>query len=85
MRPGLISKYGLDDETLCAERKDLIYCNIWAFGREGPLSRHPGYDPLMQAYGGLMSVTGEPERAPRRGQRSRVTRGNPRRRERLSS
>jgi len=64
MRPGLIAKYGLDDESLCTQRPELVYCNIWAFGREGPLSRHPGYDPLMQAYGGLMSVTGEMGRDP---------------------
>lgn len=64
MRPGLIAKYALDDESLCKAKPALVYCNIWAFGRDGPLSRHPGYDPLMQAYGGLMSVTGEMGRAP---------------------
>ena len=37
----------------------LIYCNLAAFGTDGPLKTRPGYDPLMQAFGGLMSVTGE--------------------------
>ena len=64
MRPGLIAKYGLDEQSLCSARDTLIYCNIWAFGRDGPLKKRPGYDPLMQAYGGLMSVTGEMGRAP---------------------
>jgi len=58
MRPGLIGKLGLD----AALRKDnprLIYCNMAAFGAQGPLVDRPGYDPLMQAFGGIMSVTGE--------------------------
>ena len=58
MRPGAIEKLGLDAATLRAEKPDLIYCDIGAFGRTGPLSDRPGYDPLMQAYGGIMSVTG---------------------------
>jgi crotonobetainyl-CoA:carnitine CoA-transferase CaiB-like acyl-CoA transferase len=38
----------------------LVYCSITAFGTEGPLAAQPGYDPLMQAYGGLMSINGHP-------------------------
>src|SRR5262250_429526 len=49
----------LRDERERARLKRLIYCGIGAFGRGGPLSGRPGYDPLMQAFGGLMSVTGE--------------------------
>ena len=40
------------------EKPQLIYCNLTAFGAEGPLKSTPGYDPLLQAFGGLMSVTG---------------------------
>lgn len=58
MRPGAIEKLGLDAETLRAEKSELIYCDIGAFGRTGPLRERPGYDPLMQAYGGIMSLTG---------------------------
>jgi crotonobetainyl-CoA:carnitine CoA-transferase CaiB-like acyl-CoA transferase len=64
LRPGVITGYGLDADTLCATNERLIYCNIWAFGATGPLRNKPGYDPLMQAYGGIMSVTGEPGREP---------------------
>jgi crotonobetainyl-CoA:carnitine CoA-transferase CaiB-like acyl-CoA transferase len=64
LRPGAVDRYGLSGETLIALKPGLIYCNIGAFGRVGPLSDKPGYDPLMQAFGGLMSVTGEEGRAP---------------------
>jgi crotonobetainyl-CoA:carnitine CoA-transferase CaiB-like acyl-CoA transferase len=59
LRPGMVEELGLDATTLRARNKRLIYCGIGAFGRGGPLSARPGYDPLMQAFGGLMSVTGE--------------------------
>jgi crotonobetainyl-CoA:carnitine CoA-transferase CaiB-like acyl-CoA transferase len=59
LRPGMVEELGLDAATLRARKKRLIYCGIGAFGRGGPLARRPGYDPLMQAFGGLMSVTGE--------------------------
>ena len=42
----------------------LIYCNLAAYGADGPLKNRPGYDPLMQAFGGLMSLTGEEGREP---------------------
>ncbi len=64
LRPGHIARYGLDAESLRAANTALIYCNIWAFGQRGPLKDLPGYDPLMQAFGGIMSVTGETGRAP---------------------
>ena len=49
----------------CARRKpSLIYCNLAAYGADGPLKDRPGYDPLMQAFGGIMSVTGEDGREP---------------------
>ena len=63
MRPGLLASLGLD-ASLRREQKRLIYCTIGAFGRTGPLAEKPGYDPLMQAFGGIMSITGEAGGAP---------------------
>jgi crotonobetainyl-CoA:carnitine CoA-transferase CaiB-like acyl-CoA transferase len=63
LRPGLSERFGLG-ASLRDEKPSLIYCNLGAFGRVGPLSTSPGYDPLMQAFGGIMSVTGEEGRAP---------------------
>lgn len=64
MRPGLLKEQGLDADDLRQDKPALIWCDLGAFGSVGPLSRHPGYDPLMQAFGGLMSVTGEVGQAP---------------------
>src|SRR6266571_3863468 len=64
LRPGMVEELGLDAATLRGRNKRLIYCNIGAFGRGGPLSDRPGYDPLMQAFGGLMSVPGEAGQPP---------------------
>lgn len=64
MRPGQVEKLGLDGATLCADKPALIYCNLGAFGSKGPLKDRPGYDPLMQAFGGIMSTTGEEGRPP---------------------
>ena len=59
LRPGQVEKLGIDGPRLCADKPSLIYCNLGAFGSEGPLKDRPGYDPLMQAFGGIMSTTGE--------------------------
>jgi crotonobetainyl-CoA:carnitine CoA-transferase CaiB-like acyl-CoA transferase len=64
MRPGLAAKHGLGADELTAANPRLVYCNMGAFGRLGPLAGRPGYDPLMQAFGGIMSVTGEEGRPP---------------------
>jgi crotonobetainyl-CoA:carnitine CoA-transferase CaiB-like acyl-CoA transferase len=64
LKPGALDKLGLGAEGLLAEKPALIFCNIGAFGRTGPLSTLPGYDPLMQAFGGLMSMLGEDGRPP---------------------
>jgi len=64
MRPGLAAKNALGAQELTAANPRLIYCNMGAFGRTGPLADRPGYDPLMQAFGGIMSVTGEEGRPP---------------------
>jgi crotonobetainyl-CoA:carnitine CoA-transferase CaiB-like acyl-CoA transferase len=58
MRPGLVERYRLDAASLRKDKPSLIYCNLTAFGAAGPLKSTPGYDPLLQAFGGLMSVTG---------------------------
>jgi crotonobetainyl-CoA:carnitine CoA-transferase CaiB-like acyl-CoA transferase len=64
LRPGSTKEFGLDCDTLRAKKPEIIYCNIGAFGAKGPLMDRPGYDPLMQAFAGLMSVTGEPDQRP---------------------
>ena len=64
MRPGLAAKHGLGADALTTANPRLVYCNMGAFGRLGPLAGRPGYDPLMQAFGGIMSVTGEEGRPP---------------------
>jgi len=64
MRPGGVEKHGLDGVSLTKANPRLIYCNMGAFGKAGPLKNHPGYDPLMQAYGGIMGITGEEGRPP---------------------
>lgn len=61
---GALDRYGLAAEALLAEKPGLVYCSIGAFGTRGPLRERPGYDPMMQAYGGLMSLLGEEGRPP---------------------
>jgi crotonobetainyl-CoA:carnitine CoA-transferase CaiB-like acyl-CoA transferase len=64
MRPGLMQQQGLDAQTMRAKYPRLIYCNLGAFGSIGPMDKHTGYDPLIQAFSGIMSVTGEADRPP---------------------
>jgi len=59
LRPGQAEEYGLGPAQLQASNPRLIYASVTAYGDEGPLADRPGYDPLMQAFGGIMSVTGE--------------------------
>jgi crotonobetainyl-CoA:carnitine CoA-transferase CaiB-like acyl-CoA transferase len=58
MRPGAIDRLGLGAAALRAKKPSLIYCDLGAYGRSGPFKDRPGYDPLMQAHGGIMSITG---------------------------
>jgi crotonobetainyl-CoA:carnitine CoA-transferase CaiB-like acyl-CoA transferase len=58
-RPGTFSRMGYDYETVRSWNPRVIYCSVLAYGEEGPLRELPGYDPLMQAHGGLMSITGD--------------------------
>ena len=64
LRPGQVEKLGLDATTLTTRKPALVYCNLGAFGNAGPYKDRPGYDPLMQAFSGIMSTTGEAGRAP---------------------
>ncbi|MBN7796414.1 CaiB/BaiF CoA transferase family protein [Parahaliea mediterranea] len=61
---GDAARYGLDYASLAADNPGLIYCSITGFGQTGPLKDRPGYDFLVQAMGGLMSVTGAPDGEP---------------------
>jgi crotonobetainyl-CoA:carnitine CoA-transferase CaiB-like acyl-CoA transferase len=60
LRAGVIEELGLDFAAAAQLNPQLVYCSVTAFGSEGPLAAQPGYDPLMQAYGGLMSINGHP-------------------------
>jgi len=66
LRAGAIEELGLGWERARRLNPRLIYCSITAFGTEGPFRDRPGYDPLMQAYGGIMSITGHPGAPPAR-------------------
>ena len=67
LRPGLAERLGLGAEDLRARNRRLVYCSVGAYGHTGPLADEPGYDALMQAAGGLISMTGEPGRSRRSG------------------
>jgi len=61
---GALVKYGLDYDSLKEVNPGLIYCSITGFGQSGPLAERPGYDAMIQAMGGLMSITGERDDLP---------------------
>ncbi len=63
-RTGTMEGFGLGYEVLAAINPRLIYCSISAFGRTGPRKDSPGYEALMQAFSGIMSITGEPDGQP---------------------
>jgi crotonobetainyl-CoA:carnitine CoA-transferase CaiB-like acyl-CoA transferase len=65
-RPGTLSKVGLDYQALAARHPRLVYCSISGFGHSGPRWQEPGYDAIMQAEGGLMSITGSADGPPYR-------------------
>ena len=64
LRPGVVEEIGIGPKAMLERHPRLVYCSIWAFGDRGPLKMRPGFDPLLQAYGGMMSVTGRPEDPP---------------------
>jgi len=63
---GGLAAYGLDCASLSALNPRLIYCSISAFGQDGPAAASPGYDAMIQAASGLMSITGEPGGTPQK-------------------
>src|SRR5205823_1435923 len=65
-RPGTLKKLGLDYAALATAHPRLVYCSISGFGQNGPRSKEPGYDAVMQGEGGLMSITGAADGPPYR-------------------
>ncbi|MGN7098630.1 CaiB/BaiF CoA transferase family protein [Brevundimonas diminuta] len=63
-KTGGLKKYGLDYASLAAVNPKLVYCSITGFGQDGPDAHRAGYDYMIQAMGGLMSITGQPDGAP---------------------
>ncbi|WP_425083161.1 CaiB/BaiF CoA transferase family protein [Ruegeria profundi] len=63
-KPGGLAKYGLDYNSLSQDLPGLVYCSISGYGQTGPNSSKPGYDLMAQGYGGIMSLTGDPDGAP---------------------
>jgi crotonobetainyl-CoA:carnitine CoA-transferase CaiB-like acyl-CoA transferase len=63
-KTGGLKKYGLDYASLAKLNPSLVYCSITGFGQTGPYAHRPGYDYLIQAMGGIMSLTGEREGEP---------------------
>jgi len=63
-RTGTMEEFGLGYEKLAAVNPGLIYCSVSAFGRTGPRAQEAGYEALMQAFTGIMSITGEPDGPP---------------------
>jgi len=65
-RKGVMAKHGLDWEAMKDRHPHLVYCSISAYGRESPLADLPGFDPILQAESGMMSLNGEPDGEPMR-------------------
>ena len=63
-RPGSMDRFGLGYETVHAKYPQLVYASISGFGQTGPYAQRPAYDVLIQAMGGLASITGEPNSPP---------------------
>jgi crotonobetainyl-CoA:carnitine CoA-transferase CaiB-like acyl-CoA transferase len=63
-RPGVLDRLGLGDEAMLARNPRLVYCSISGYGPVGPLAAEGGFDLILQAFSGLISLTGEPGRKP---------------------
>ncbi len=66
LRPGALDALGLGAETLTRRYPRLVYGNVWAFGRTGPLARKPAYEPIVQAFSSLMMMNGAEDDPPTR-------------------
>lgn len=64
LRPGIVDELGIGAADMLQVNPRLIYCNIGAFGNRGPHRFKPGYDPLLQAFGAVMTLTGRPDDPP---------------------
>jgi crotonobetainyl-CoA:carnitine CoA-transferase CaiB-like acyl-CoA transferase len=64
LRPGIVDEVGIGPDVMLQVNPRLIYCSIWAFGSRGPLRLAPGFDPLLQAFGAVMTMTGRPDDPP---------------------
>ena len=64
LRPGIVDDFGIGPDVMRAVNPRLIYCSIWAFGYQGPLKLAPGFDPLLQCFGAVVSLTGRPDDPP---------------------
>jgi len=62
LRPGVMDDLGLGSEAITRLNPRLVYCNLSAFGPTGPMQRNPGYEPMVQAFAGLFSINGYPDR-----------------------
>lgn len=65
-KAGTLARWGLPDEVLRERFPSLVHCRVTGFGTDGPMGGQPGYDAVLQAYGGLMSVNGEADGPPLR-------------------
>jgi crotonobetainyl-CoA:carnitine CoA-transferase CaiB-like acyl-CoA transferase len=73
--PGVASRLGVDFETLSKANPRLVYCSISGYGSVGPMREGKGYDVILQAFSGMLAITGEPGGAPMRSPFSPVDQG----------
>jgi formyl-CoA transferase len=64
LRPGIVDELGIGPDVMLGVNPKLIYCSIWAFGHSGPLKYAPGFDPLLQSYAAMVTLTGRPDDPP---------------------
>ena len=66
MRPGVVDALGIDGASVCARHPRLIYCEISGFGKRGPMRALPAFEPVAQAFSGILSINGNPDGPPAR-------------------
>lgn len=66
LRPGVAEQFGIDGAAMCAKHPRLIYCSVSGFGNTGPMRLQPAFEPIAQAFSGIMSVNGDAEGPPSR-------------------